>query len=130
LLKNDKLMSKDFSTSNGDYAQGKILASNGVRIQKTNRFPDAVNVDGTNDHYLSNAGNGLAYNVTQNDIDAVAVLLMPKALLAGETIPLTSKVYYVDQEFQWFIDSYLSFGVTPNRAEMAAAIYKKEVGVA
>ena len=130
LLRNSLLLDKDFSTSNGDYAQGKILASNGVRIQKTNRFPTAVNVDGTNDHYLSNAGNGLAYNVTATDLEAMAVLLMPKALLAGETIPLTSKVYYVDQEFQWFIDSYLSFGVTPNRAEMAAAIYKKSTGVA
>ena len=114
LLRNSLLLDKDFSTSNGDYAQGKILASNGVRIQKTNRFPTEINVDGTNDHYLSNAGNGLAYNVTATDLEAMAVLLMPKALLAGETIPLTSKVYYVDQEFQWFIDSYLSFGVTPN----------------
>ena len=130
LLRNSLLLDKDFSTSNGDYAAGKILASNGVRIQKTNRFPDTINVDGVNDHYLSNAGNGNAYNVTQTDLDAVAVLLMPKALLAGETIPLTSKVYYVDQEFQWFIDSYLSFGVTPNRAEMAAAIYTKSTGVA
>ena len=129
LLRNQLLLDKDFSTANGDYAKGQVLASNGVRIQKTNRFPTEINVDGTNDHYLSNAGNGLAYNVTAVDIEAMAVLLMPKALLAGETIPLTSKVYYVDQEFQWFIDSYLSFGVTPNRAEMAAAIYTKAVGV-
>ena len=68
--------------------------------------------------------------MTATDVDAVAVLLMPKALLAGETIPLTSDVYYVKQEFQWFIDSYLAFGVTPNRAEMAGAVYKKSVGVA
>lgn len=130
LLRNSLLLDKDFSTANGDYAQGKILVSNGVRIQTTNRFPKAVNVDGVSDHYLSNAGNGLAYNVTQTDLEAMAVLLMPKALLAGETIPLTSKVYYVDQEFQWFIDSYLSFGVTPNRAEMSGAIYKKATGTA
>jgi hypothetical protein len=49
---------------------------------------------------------------------------MPKALLAGETIPLTSKVYYSDVELQWFIDSYLAFGVTPNRAEMAGIVRK------
>ena len=125
LLKNDKLMNKDFSASNGDYAEGMILKSNGVRIQTTNRFPRVSDVGAT--HYLSNAGNNNAYDVTGTDFNCVCVLLMPKALLAGETIPLVSKVYYVDQEFQWFVDSYLSFGVTPNRAEMAAAIFRSDV---
>lgn len=125
LLKNDKLLDKDFSAANGDYAGGMIMKSNGVRIQVTNRFPKHADVGTT--HYLSNAGNNNAYDVTLEDANCVAVLLMPKALLAGETIPLTSKVYYVDQEFQWFVDSYLSFGVTPNRAEMAAAIFRADL---
>lgn len=122
LLKNNKLLDRDFSAANGDYAAGKVLQANGVRIQVTNRFPKQADVGQT--HFLSNAGNGNAYDVTQADVDCVAVLLMPKALLAGETIPLTSKVYYSDIELQWFIDSYLAFGVTPNRAEMAAGIFK------
>jgi hypothetical protein len=121
LLKNDKLINRDFSTANGDYAQGEILKSNGIRIQKTNRFPKQADVGVT--HYLSNAGNGGAYDVAQADVNCQVVLLMPKALLAGETIPLTSKVYYSDVELQWFIDSYLAYGVTPNRAEMAGAIF-------
>ena len=123
LLRNDKLMNKDFSTSNGDYASGTVLMSNGVRIQVTNRFPAEAHT-GDDHHFLSNAGNGYAYDVTARDTDCVALFLMPKALLAGETIPLTSKVYFSDIELQWFIDSYLAFGVTPNRAEMAAAIFK------
>ena len=71
---------------------------------------------------MSNAGNSNAYDVDATEAKTVALLLMPKALLAGETIPLTSKVYYSDVELQWFIDSYLAFGVTPNRAEMAGII--------
>ena len=122
LLKNDKLINKDFSTGNGDYAAGTVLKVNGIRVQTTNRFPTDAQVGQT--HYLSNAGNGNAYDVTQADADCVVLLLMPKALLAGETIPLTSKVYYSDIELQWFIDSYLSYGVTPNRAEMAAGLFK------
>lgn len=122
LLENDKLLSKDFSTANGDYASGSVMKVNGIRVQTTNRFPKADQVGET--HFLSNAGNGNAYDVTQDEVDCVAVLLMPKALLAGETIPLTSKVYYDDKELQWFIDSYLAYGVTPNRAEMAAALFK------
>tara|TARA_R110000850_G_scaffold142757_2_gene265012 strand:- start:228 stop:1358 length:1131 start_codon:yes stop_codon:yes gene_type:complete len=121
LLKNSKLLDKDFSMANGDYAKGHVLAANGVRIQKTNRFPAQADVGTT--HYLSNAGNGNAYDVAQADVNCKVLLLMPKALLAGETIPLTSKVYYSDIELQWFIDSYLAYGVTPNRAEMAGGIY-------
>lgn len=122
LLKNDKLLDKDFSTSNGDYANGKVLKANGVRIQVTNRFPTQADVGVT--HFLSNAGNGNAYDATQADVNCKVLLLMPKALLAGETIPLTSKVYYSDIELQWFIDSYLAYGVTPNRAEMAGGIFR------
>lgn len=121
LLRNDKLLDRDFSEMNGDFAKGKVLAANGIRIQTTNRFPTAADVGQT--HFLSNAGNGNAYDVVASDADCIALFLQPKALLAGETIPLTSKVYYSDIELQWFIDSYLAFGVTPNRAEMAAAIF-------
>lgn len=123
LLKNDKLLNKDFSTANGDYASGTVLKANGVRIQVTNRFPKQADVGVT--HFLSNAGNGNAYDVSQADVNIKVLLLMPKALLAGETIPLTSKVYWSDVELQWFIDSYLAYGVTPNRAEMAGGIFAR-----
>ena len=33
-----------------------------------------------------------------------------------------SKVFFDDLSKQWFVDSWLSFGVTPNRAEFAATI--------
>lgn len=122
LLKNNKLLDKDFSAANGDYAKGKVMMANGVRVQVTNRFPTQADVGQT--HFLSNAGNGNAYNVAQADVNCKVLLLMPKALLAGETIPLTSKVHWSDIELQWFIDSYLAYGVTPNRAEMAGGIYR------
>jgi len=120
LLRNDKLISGDYSTGNGDYAQGMVLRSNGVRIVKTNRIPSAA----ASGHFLSNAGNNNAYDVSADEAKAAAVLLMPKALLAGETIPLTSDVYYDKPELQWFIDSYLAFGVTPNRSEVAGVVMK------
>ena len=122
LLKNNKLLDRDYSTANGDYAKGKVMMANGVRVQVTNRFPAQTDVGQT--HFLSNAGNGNAYNVLQADVNCKVLLLMPKALLAGETIPLTSKVHWSDIELQWFIDSYLAYGVTPNRAEMAGGIFR------
>lgn len=94
LLNNDKLISRDFSSNGGDFAQGSVMAVNGVRIQVTNRIPKAA-ITG---HYLSNAGNGAAYDVDATEAKTVVLILMPKAVLAGEAIPLTTKVYYSDVE--------------------------------
>lgn len=121
LLRNDKLVDSQYSLGNGNYAQGMVLKSNGLPIHKTNRIPTAA-ITG---HKLSNTGNNAAYDLTTGDeTDAVAIVMLPKALLAGETIPLTSKVYYMDSELQWFIDSYLAFAVTPNRPEHCGVLLK------
>lgn len=118
LLRNDRLINSQYSMGNGDVAQGTVLKSCGLPIVKTNRIPSAA-ISG---HFLSNAGNGNAYDVSADEAKTLVVIMLPKALLAGETIPLTSKVYYMDSELQWFIDSYLAFGVTPNRAEHCAVV--------
>jgi len=118
LLRNDRLTNSQYSVGNGDFASGMVLKSCGLPLIKTNRIPKGA-ITG---HFLSNAGNGNAYDVTAEQGRVKAVVMLPKALLAGETIPLTSKVYYMDSELQWFIDSYLSFGVTPNRAEHAGVV--------
>jgi hypothetical protein len=120
LLRNDKLISTDFSTGNGNYAAGQVLRSNGIRIVKTNRMPNAP-VTG---HLMSNPGNANAYDLTQLHADCVALIMMPKAVLAGQTIGMTSKIYYSDVEMQHFVDSYHSYGCTPNRAEHAAVVNK------
>lgn len=120
LLDNDKLINSQYSLGNGDFAEGQVLKANGLPVVKTNRIPSAAIVG----HKLSNAGNANAYDISAAEAKAVAIVMMPKALLAGELIPLTSKVYYMDSELQWFIDSYLSYGVTPNRAEHCAVVMK------
>lgn len=121
LLRNDKLVDSQYSMGNGNYGQGQVLKSNGLPVVKTNRIPTAA-ISG---HFLSNAGNGNAYDLSVGEeIDAVAIVMLPGALLAGETIPLTSDVYYEKAELQWFIDSYLAFGVTPNRPEMCGVVLK------
>lgn len=120
LLNNDKLISRDYSAGNGDYAAGTLHELNGARIVKTARIPNAVN----SDHMLSNTRNGNAYNVDATEAKTVAVIMHPKSLLAGETIPLTSKVYYDDKELMWFIDSYLAFGVSVSRPDVCGRVLK------
>lgn len=121
VLKNhDKLMSREFSQGNGDFAKGMIYEINGARIVKTSRIPTAA-ITG---HKLSNANNSNAYDVSATEAKAVAVILHPKSLLAGETIPLTSDVWFNREEKQWFIDSFLAFGVTVNRPDVCGRVLK------
>jgi hypothetical protein len=115
LLRNDRLINSQFSTGNGDVAEGMILKSCGLPIIKTNRIPAAA----ITDHKL-----GTAYNVSATEAKTVVLVLLPKALLAGESIPLTSDVWYNKEELQWFIDSYLAFGVAPNRHDMCGLVRK------
>ena len=120
LLQNNKLLSRDFAAGNGDYAKGMIYEIGGARIVKTARIPTSA-ITG---HYLSNTDNGNAYDVSATQAKAVAVILHPKSLMAGETIPLTSDIWFNREEKQWFIDSFLAFGVTVNRPDVCGAVFK------
>ena len=120
LLDNDKLVSRDYSDANGDFAGREVRRIGGVRIFETTRIPTTA-ITG---HLLSNADNSNAYDVSAGEAKAVAVLMHPKSLRAGESIPLTSDIYYSKEERQWFIDSYLSFGVSVKRPDCCGCLFK------
>lgn len=117
LLNNDKLVNSDFSSA-GDFADGKFKGIMGTIVLPTARMPQAA-ITG---HLLSNADNGNAYDLTAAQARARAVILHPKSLLAGETIPLTSDVFFSREEKQWFIDSFLAFGVANNRPDVCGVV--------
>lgn len=120
LSNSNKLLNRDFSPDNGDFAKMRIDEIGGARIVKTARIPQAA-IEG---HFLSNAQNGYAYDVSATEAKAVAVIMHPKGLMAGETIPLTSDMWFNREEKQWFIDSFLAFGVTVNRPDVCGAVFK------
>lgn len=126
LFNNNKLISADYSRtasggpSNGNFAAGVIYQLKGVRIEKTARIPITPIVG----HFLSNPNNGNAYDVTADEAKTVAIIMHPASLLAGETIPLSSNIFFSDTEKQWFIDSWLSFGVTVRRPDVCGTVRK------
>ena len=120
LLNNNKLTSRDYSEGNANVARGTINLIQGARIVATARIPNAA-ITG---HRLSNADNSNAYDVSATEAKTVAVILHPKSLLAGETIPLTSDVWFSREEKQWFIDSFIAFGVTVNRPDVCGRVVK------
>lgn len=115
LIKNDFLIDTDFSDGNGDRAKQVFKYMLGCRVVKTNRIPATANAA----HLL-----GSGYNVSADEAKCVGLVMHPKSLLVGETIPLQSKVWFNDEEKMWFIDSWIAFGVAPNRSDVSGAVYK------
>jgi hypothetical protein len=118
LLNNDKLVNQEFSGDNGNFAKGMFKVIKGVPIVSTPRLPRAAIAS----HPLSNAGNSNFYNISATEALTRALIMHPKSILAGETIPLTSDVYFDKVEKQWFIDSWLAFGASANRGDATYAV--------
>ena len=90
----------------------------GVPVVSTNRLPTAA-ITG---HALSTTANSSFYDVTAAEARTEALILHPSALMVGETIPLTSDVYFSKIERQWFIDSLMAYGANFNRPDGSYAI--------
>ena len=116
LLNNDKLVDREFSRDNGDFADGNLKTLMGVPIVSTARLAD-TGID------LSILSDGLEYVPTGIETSCVGLIMHPNSLLGGETIPLTSNVHYNDLRLSWFIDSYLAFGAAPRRPDQTGAVF-------
>lgn len=118
LLRNDKLVDSQYSTGNGDYAEGKVLKSVGLPVRSTNRLPNAAVAS----HPLSNAANGNAYDLSAAEAKAVALIMAPRAVLSGASIPLQSNIWWDDGTKSWMIDSWLAIGAAENNPAYAAVV--------
>lgn len=114
LLQNEQLIDGTYKTSEGVSIQAHLLKAYGVPVISSNNFPGGSTIAG---HLLGSAYDGDFTKV-------VAAAFSPRALLAGETIPLTTDVFWDKVTKQWFVDAHLSYAVTPNRAEFSGVILK------
>lgn len=117
MLDAEQIVNGEYITSRGTKIEGAmIFKAFGCPVIKTKNLPN-TNVTA---HPLSNANNSNAYNGDFTKL--VATAFSTKALLAGETIPLTSDLFYDKIYKTWFVDSHAAFGVTADRSEYAGAI--------
>lgn len=116
MLDAEQIINGTYITSDGASVSGMVFKAFGVPVVKSNNIPTTQ----ISNHLLSNGANGNAYDGDFRGV--VAVLLSPKALMAGETIPLTSDLFYDKLRKSWYIDSDRSFGVAPNRNEYAGVV--------
>lgn len=118
LMQAEYISNGEYVTSAGDTLNTKYMFhAFGVPVITSN---NAVFGKTITEHLLSNDSNDSAYDGDFKKV--IAQMFSPRALLAGSTIPLTSKIFFDDLSKLWFIDSWLAFGVTVNRPEYAGAI--------
>ena len=113
------LINGEYITATGNKVPGLMLKAYGIPVVGSNNFCGGQNISG---HLLSNADNSNAYDGDFTKV--VATAFAPKALIAGETIPLTSDVFWDKLSKQWFIDSYRAYGVAPSVAAFAGCVLK------
>ena len=117
LIQAEQLVNIQYTTAAGNKVNdGWVLKTAGVPVLSSNNLPN-TNITG---HFLSNAFNSNMYD--GNFSKTVAAIFSPRAIMAGETIPVTSDVFFDKLMLSWCVQSYLSFAVGPNRAEFAAEI--------
>lgn len=117
LLQAEQIVNGNYVTADGTSMNTFIFKAFGCPVISTNNTPAGKTITG---HELSNTRNSNAYD--GNFSKLLVQAFSPRSLLAGETIPLTSKVFFDDLSKTWFVDSWLSFAVTPNRPEFAGSI--------
>jgi hypothetical protein len=113
----EQIINGNYVTASGTRMENvAIFKAFGCPVVSSNNMPNS-NIAG---HFLSNAGNGNAYDGDFTKL--VGLAFSPRALLAGETIPLESDLFWDKLYKSWFVDSHCSYGVTVDRAEYAGAI--------
>lgn len=109
---------------NGTYVTAQGIEMPNVKMLKAFGVPviSSMNVPNTNitGHKLSNARNGNAFDGDFTKLAAVA--FSPDAMLAGETIPLSTNVWWDDGTKGYYIDAWLAFSAAVNRTEYAGRI--------
>ena len=117
LIQAEQLVNTQYVTATGNKVNdGWVLKTAGVPVFSSNNLPNS-NIAG---HFLSNAFNSNAYDGDFSK--TVAAIFSPRAIMAGERIPVTSDVFFDKLMLAWCVHSYLAFAVGPNRAEYAAEV--------
>lgn len=117
LLMAERLISTEYKGSEGNSVHGHILKSHGIPIVKTRNLPAGSTISS---HLLSNAGNS---NFFDGDFTKLVALYMaPGAVVAGEAIAFTPRVFWDELSKSWYVDNHGAFSLAKKRVEKAGVI--------
>lgn len=120
LLESEQVINGQYLTSDGTSVEGHVFKAWGVPVKSTANLPNGV--ISTTDDSGNSVGRLLGDGYTGDFSKLVALACAPRAILAGETISLTSDVFYDRISKSWYVDAHLAFAATPDRSEYAGVI--------
>lgn len=119
LMQAEQLINTEYTTASGTSVQAWVMKTYGVPVIASNNFPGGLNIAS---HLLSTTNNSSSFDGDFTKV--VAAAFSPRALLAGETIPLTTDVFFDKLSKSWFVDAHTAYSATTNRHEFAGVISK------
>jgi len=119
LLDAEQVINGEYVTSEGTSISGHIFKAFGVPVVSTNNLPNWVEAEATPGTVSAMMGPDYVGDFTK----LVALAMSPKALLAGANIELKTNAFFDDLSKCYFVDAWLAYASTPDRAEYAGAIY-------
>lgn len=121
LLEAEQVINGKYVTSDGTNIEGHIFKAWGVPVVSSANLL-TQNVQASSGGTAKNIVDLMGADYAGDFSKVVALVISPKALLAGETIALTSDVFYDKISKSWFVDSHLAFASTGDRTEYSGAI--------
>lgn len=123
LLNHPKLINKDLTESNGDFANRRIVHVQGLTVIQSTAFPKKPIVN----HILSTTTNGNAFNATAEDIKGEIIVFSKSLSLVTVTAkPFTSRFYDDETNMTNVLDCYSMWTVDVRRPDTIGVILVEE----
>lgn len=124
LLNHPKLINKDYTESNGDFARRRVVMAHGIPIVQNTSFPKTT----ITNHILSTAANGNAFNVTADDLKGEIIVFDKNLSLVTVTAkPFTSRFYDDETNMTYVLDCYSMWTVDVRRPDTIGVVLVNKV---
>lgn len=123
LLNHPKLINKDYTESNGDFARRRVVVAHGIPIVQSTAFPKKTKTN----HILSTTGNGKAFDVTAEDLKGKIVIFDKNLSLVTVTAkPFTSRFWDDERAMTNVLDCYSMWTVACRRQDTIGVVLVSE----
>lgn len=123
LLNHPKLINKDYTETNGDFARRRVVMAHGIQIVQSTAFPKKA----VTNHILSTATNGKAFDATAEDIKGEIIVFSKALSLVTVTAkPFTSRFYDDETNMTNVLDCYSMWTVDVRRPDTIGVVLVTE----
>lgn len=124
LTKHPKLLNKDYTESNGDFAGRRVVQVEGLTVVQSTAFPKSA----ITNHILSTVTNGNAFNATAEDIKGeIIVFSRSLSLITVTAKPFESRFWDDKENMTNVLDCYSMYTVDVRRPDTIGVVLVTEV---